>query len=227
MYMKHPTNKWFYVLALGAILFSMPPSLDAQSDCPKRSYEEKVEWAKKESRHLAKGFLLIELRDQKKQLAALDSFIAKKNLTEGQRKRFEEEKERRMDENRKWRENLHDAFSEYYSFNQVLFYNKSDRDSIHSLEKPWVDRTGNHFVQDVDFDNYMILTPGQTKNQGLEAYILLTPERKTFCSPFPTYFRLNTFSSLFKWGDEGDTHRAEKLAIKVHNTFVQMSKGRI
>ena len=95
------------------------------------------------------------------------------------------------------------------------------------LEKPWIDRDGQSFAKNVNLDKYMIITPGQTKNQGLEAYILLTPERKTFCSPFPTYFRLNTFSSLFKWGDEGDKHRAEKLAKKIHNTFAQMTQGRI
>lgn len=215
-------------MAALVILFpAIPNTAIGQEECPKRSYEEKLEWAKKEVRLLAKGVLLIELRDQRKQLNALDSFIANEGFSPEQRERYREERERRLEEIRSWRESLHDAFKEYYSFNAVLFYNKSDKDSIATMEKPWVDRLGNHYAQEVDLGNAMILTPGRTKNQGLEAYILLTSERKTFCSPFPSYFRLNTFSSLFTWGEEGQIHRAKKLAIKVHNTFVQMSAGRI
>ena len=192
MYMKHSTIKWFFLLALSGLVFlALPNQLSGQEQCPKRTYEQKVKWAKKEARQLGNGLLLIELRDQRKQLAALDSFIANDNLPEAQRQRFQEEKTRRLEEIKMWREHLHDAFAEFYSFNEVLFYNKSDKDSIVVMEKPWIDRDGQPFAKNVNLDKYMIITPGQTKNQGLEAYILLTPERKTFCSPFPTYFRLN------------------------------------
>ena len=169
---------------------TLMPELKAQSS------DFLADRASREIKTLAHGSILVRLAHKQNKIKATEEQLAKKNISQKARAEWMALKVQTIKERDLKEKNLKIAFSKYYSFSKVLFYQD---DEHHLLSDPnamfLTDVNG--VIQKTPQDSFLILAIGKVTDNGTEAFIVLDSSGSPLTKPFPYLFRSAPTAALF------------------------------
>lgn len=204
------------------VLVFIPISVQAFSQCDTLSIQQRNQEALSMLTELyEEGLLAVRLKGYEAQIRELDRLLGAEGISETTYERLLAKKMSYLEKRKATFEVISAAFRSSYSFSDVVFYYSEDQEDIGNPNAlMWLDSSG-EILKDADVHHRIVavLQEGSTSNLSLEAFLLRKPDLRPFCEPIPAYFRLNRFSTLLAFGDEGRAKKAEKMVEDLNSTL--------